>query len=299
MLAMGNAAVHSMTGFGKGTAPYGAGHVTAEVLTVNGRYLDITVRGLREFGDLELQVRRRVAERLARGTVTVTVAASAAALSPKRVTVNETLARDFERAFDRLRTVLGLKGSLPLETLALRPEFIIIEEETSADEDFKEATLTALDGALVEVLAARAGEGARLVAQVNSKIVSLRNLYGEIAARAPAVVAGYRERLRANLSEVRPGFGVDENRLAEEVALFAERCDITEELNRSEVHLAAFAAALGAGGRIGRRLDFLVVELNREANTIAAKAQDGVIAAKVVEIKDLLEQIREQVQNIE
>jgi uncharacterized protein (TIGR00255 family) len=121
----------------------------------------------------------------------------------------------------------------------------------------------------------------------------------EVAAQAPAVVSAYRQRLAARAAELAAGAALEEGRLEAEVALFAERADICEEVVRCRAHLQAFAEALTGGGRVGRRLDFLTVEMNREANTIAAKAQDAALASAIIDIKDLLEQVREQVQNIE
>jgi len=291
--------LYSMTGFGRGEAPCGAGAAAVEVSTVNNRYLEVTVRGLREYGALELRVRARVAERLARGSVNVNAALQTAGGGNRKVAANVELAREYERAFDQLRAALGLKGSLPLEALTNHAELLTFEEAGADAEALGEAVLAALDRALDKVVATRETEGAKLGADVTARAERLRGIYAALAARAPAVVAAYREKLRGRVAEFAAGAPVDENRLAAEVSYFAERADITEEVVRSQTHLQALAAALAEGGRVGRRLDFLIVELNREANTVAAKAQDAAAAAAVIEIKDLLEQIREQVQNLE
>ncbi len=291
--------VNSMTGFGRGEAPYGDGAATVEITTVNGRYLDVHVRGLREYGALELKVRARVAEVLARGTVHVNVKLHGASPGQKRVVADVELAREFERAFERLRTSLGLAGGLPLEVLATRPEFLAIEERPGDDDAFGASILEGLEHALAAVRKMRAYEGAKLQANLRMKLEQLEELFDAIAARAPAIITSYRERVRTRTAELTDAVTIEKGRLEAEVALFAERCDINEEIARSRAHGDAFAAALEEDGRIGRRLDFLTVEMNREANTVAAKAQDAAVSTAIVKIKDLLEQLREQVQNVE
>jgi uncharacterized protein (TIGR00255 family) len=291
--------INSMTGFGRGEAPYGDGRVVVEVTTVNGRFLETSVRGLREYGGLELAVRGIVRERLGRGTVAVTVALKGAAVARKTARADVALAQAFEREFDRTCTALGLKGRLPLEALANRPDLITIEEESADAETFAAAAKAALAAALDGVAANRRAEGERLAADVEPKLAALGRRYDDVAARAPGTVADYRERLKARVADLKVEAGLEPGRLEAEVALFADRCDISEEVARSAAHLQAFRAALAGGEPTGRRLDFLTQELNREANTMGAKAQDVAIGAAVIEIKNLLEQIREQVQNIE
>ncbi|UCH78386.1 MAG: YicC family protein [Candidatus Coatesbacteria bacterium] len=291
--------VKSMTGFGRGEAPYGDGSVVVEVTTVNGRHLDVNVRGLREYGALELQVRSRLAERLGRGSAHVAVAVRGAPPTTKRVTADVEFARAFANEFERLRFALGLKGQLPLEALTAREEFLVVEEEASDQEALARSLLAALDEALAGVVAMREAEGASLAADLAERSKRLGETIEQAAERAPAVAESYREKLRARAAELASLAAVEEARLEAEVALFAERSNIDEEIVRSRAHLAAFAEGLRAEGRVGRRLDFLLVELNREANTIASKAADAELAARAVEIKDLLEQMREQVQNLE
>jgi uncharacterized protein (TIGR00255 family) len=287
-----------MTGFGRGEAPYGDGGIVVEVTTVNSRHLDVTVRGLREYGSLELDVRSLVGERLGRGKAHVTVAVRGTSAGTKRVVSHVDLAREYVNEFERLRYAVGLKGNLPLEALTSRDDFLTIEEDTD-DGALADGVLAALDAALGRVSQMRAAEGEKLAADLSERLERLGKLYDDVASRAPEVAAAYRDRLQARISELTDGAGLDPGRLENETALFAERCDISEEIVRSRAHVKAFADALGGDGRAGRRLDFLAVELNREANTIAAKAQDAGIASLAIGIKDLLEQIREQVQNIE
>jgi uncharacterized protein (TIGR00255 family) len=291
--------LRSMTGFGRGEAPYGDGSVIVEVTTVNARYLDVSVRGLREHGSLELKVRAHVGERLARGAVHANVAARGATPMRKRVAADVELAREYVNEFERLRYALGLKGGFPVEALTSRECFLVIEEEGGDEEAFTESVLAALEQALERAVEMREGEGAKLAADLATRLGRLEQLVDDVGARAPAAADAYRKRLKARAQELAESATVDPARLEAEVALFAERSDISEEVTRCRAHTRAFAETLAGEGRVGRRLDFLTVEMNREANTIAAKAQDAQIASSVIEIKDLLEQMREQVQNIE
>jgi len=289
----------SMTGFGRGEAPYGDGVVVVEVTTVNSRHLDVTVRGLREYGSLELEVRSRVAEKLARGSAHVNVAVRGAAPAAKSVAADVELARQYVDEFDRLRHALNLKGAFPPEALTTDDRFLAIEEEAADEQALGQSLCAALEEALNRVVEMRGAEGAKLAADIEGKLNRVRAFVGEVEAQAPAVVGAYREKLAARAEELAGSAPLEPGRLEAEVALFAERADISEEIVRSRAHLQAFADALAGEGRVGRRLDFLTIELNREANTMASKAQGAAIASAIIEIKDLLEQVREQVQNIE
>ena len=291
--------VKSMTGFGRGEAPYGDGAVVVEVTTVNSRHLDVAVRGLREYGSLELEVRSRVAERLARGSVQVNVAVRGAAPTTKNVTADVELARRYVDEFERLRHALNLKGAFPLEALTSSDRFLVVEEESADEKHLGESLYSALEAALERVVEMRAAEGAKLAADIETKLRRVSGFVDDVDARAPAAVQTYRKKLASRADELAAGAQLDEGRLEVEVALFAERADINEEIVRSRAHLHAFADAVAGGGRVGRRLDFLTIEMNREANTMASKAQDAAVASAIIEIKDLLEQVREQVQNIE
>lgn len=289
----------SMTGFGRGEAPYGGGSVIVEITTVNGRHLDVAVRGLREYGSLELKARALVSEKLGRGSVHLNVAVRGEAPTAKRVRADAELAREYVTEFEKLRYALGVKGSFPVEALTSSEWFLIVEEEARDEETFTASVGAALEAALAKVVEMRETEGAKLAAALDERLQRVGELVDDIAARAPEVTAGYRDKLAARVAELAPNAAVDESRLEAEVALFAERSDVSEEIVRTRAHLRAFADAVAAGGRVGRRLDFLTIEMNREANTVASKAQDAHVASTVIEIKDLLEQIREQVQNVE
>jgi uncharacterized protein (TIGR00255 family) len=289
----------SMTGFGRGEAPYGDGSVNVEVTTVNGRHLDVVVRGLREYGSLELKTRALVGEKLGRGSVHLNVAVRGTAPTAKRVRADVEFAREYVNEFERLRYGLGVKGGFPVEALTSSEWFLIVEEEARDEEAFTESVVAALEAALAQVIEMRETEGAKLAADLDERLQRVGKLVDDVAARAPEVTAAYRDKLAARVAELASNAAIDESRLEAEVALFAEKSDVSEEIVRTRAHLRAFADAVAGGGRVGRRLDFLTIEMNREANTVASKAQDAHVASTVIEIKDLLEQIREQVQNVE
>jgi len=289
----------SMTGFGRGEAPFGDGRVIVEIGTVNSRHLETNVRGLRDYPAVELGLRGRITGRLGRGTANVTVTLKGAETAVRRVSANLELARAYEAEFDKLVAALGLKGKLPLETLAAVPDLIAVESEDADAETLAAAVYDAADHALEDVVAMRQAEGAKLAAEIGPRLDELARLDDEIENLAPATIGAYRERLKARIAELDVTAGVDAGRVEAEVALFADRCDVREEIVRSRAHIEAFRDTVAAGGRVGRQLDFLVQEMNREANTIGSKAQDAAIAARVVAIKNLLEQVREQVQNVE
>jgi uncharacterized protein (TIGR00255 family) len=289
----------SMTGFGRGEGRYGDGSIIVEVTTVNSRHLDVVVRGLREYGSLELKIRALVGEKLGRGSVHVNVAVRGTAPTAKRVKADVELAREYLSEFERLRYALGLKGNFPMDALTASEWFLVVEEEARDEEAFTESVVAALEAALTRVVEMREAEGAKLAADLDERLGRVEKLTDDVAARAPEVTVAYRGKLAARAAELAANAAIEESRLEAEVALFAEKADINEEIVRTRAHLRAFADAVAGGGRVGRRLDFLTIEMNREANTIAAKAQDAHIASEVIEIKDLLEQIREQVQNVE
>ena len=270
----------SMTGFGRGEAPYGDGSVNVEVTTVNGRHLDVVVRGLREYGSLELKTRALVGEKLGRGSVHLNVAVRGTTPTAKRVRADVEFAREYVNEFERLRHGLGVKGGFPAEALTSSEWFLIVEEEARDEEAFTESVVAALEAALAQVVEMRETEGAKLAADLDERLQRVGKLVDDVAARAPEVTAAYRDKLAARVAELASNAAID-------------------EIVRTRAHLRAFADAVAGGGRVGRRLDFLTIEMNREANTVASKAQDAHVASTVIEIKDLLEQIREQVQNVE
>lgn len=289
----------SMTGFGRGESAGDPGRIVMEIKAVNHRFSEVVFRMPRQFNALEDAARKLVQGRVSRGRMDLFISWEAAAKA-RGVKVDKELAIAYHSALKELAGEIGSKSELSLDTLARLPDVITVaEDQATADELwplFESALLQALDG-LMEM---REREGAGLVADLEARLGALAAFGDTVADRAPMVVDEYRSRLARRLEELLPqGSGVDPQRLAQEVAIFADRADISEELQRLRSHLEQFRQTLTETDSIGRKLDFLVQEIGREINTIGSKANDATITSRVVEAKGELEKIREQVQNIE
>lgn len=289
----------SMTGFGRGESTGEAGRIVVEMKAVNHRFSEVVFRMPRQFNALEDPARKLVQVAVARGRVDVFISWEVAARS-KGVKVDKELAVAYYNALKELGGEIGSKTELSLDTLARLPDVLTLAEgEVTADElwpVFEGALKAAVEG----LVAMREREGAALVGDLNTRVSTLAAFREAVAERAPQVVQEYRSKLAKRLDELLPqGSAVDPQRLAQEVAIFADRSDITEEVQRLASHLTQFRQAFLETESVGRKLDFLVQEIGREINTIGSKANDAAITARVVEAKGELERIREQVQNIE
>lgn len=288
--------VLSMTGFGTGVAE-GEKRVTVEMKSVNHRYLDLFIRMPKGYLMLEDVVRREVSQRLHRGRIEVFVSIEDFEDKPRNVKIDWGLVRGYEAALRELERALHISYRAEGEHIIRQPD-VLVAEEVGADVVeplLKEALQKAIDS----LISMRIAEGGNLAGDLRQRIQVLRNMSSEIRARVPQVVESYKDKLSQRIAELLQGVVVDEERLAMEVALFADRSNITEEIVRIGSHLDQFSLILEQDEPIGRKLDFLVQELQREFNTIASKASDAEISQMVVEAKAELEKIREQVQNIE
>lgn len=291
--------VRSMTGFGRGEFTGELGRIVVEAKAVNHRFSEVVFRMPRQFNPLEDQARKLVLREVTRGRVDVFVTWTPSART-KSVQVDKDLAMAYYYALKELGEEIGSNLELTADTLTRLPDvFSVVEAELTAEElwpPFAEALSAALSG----LLAMREREGAALAQDLLSRIQRIEQIRNEIAQRAPLVVEEYRAKLTRRLEELLPpSSGVDPQRLAQEVAIFADRADISEELQRLASHMVQFRSALAGDGPVGRKLDFLVQELGREVNTIGSKANDAAITNLVVEAKSELEKVREQVQNME
>ena len=285
----------SMTGFGRGEAADGGTTFRVEVSSVNRKQADIAVNLPRDLSDLELPLRKRVGEAVSRGRVTVRVHAdSADGGGGKRLVVDEALVGQYKEE-------LGKLGLEQLEAAdLLRAPGVFSLEDTPPDPEGALPVITqALEIALAAFETMRSTEGKTLEDDMKARLATVRALGDEVRAIAPEVVTRYRENLLRRLGEAGLEIDLDDERVLKEVAVFAERCDITEELTRLESHLEQFASYMASGEPVGREMDFLSQELNREVNTIGSKANNADIAKRVVTAKAEIEKVREQVQNIE
>jgi len=292
--------VRSMTGFGTAAADTAWGRLSVEMRSLNHRFSEVSVRLPRELAPLEERVRAAVQRRVQRGRVEVAIARDGAAPRPRAVRADLTLAREYLAAAADLAAALNLRGEVTLNQVLAFPDVIRLEE-TREDAgiiwvDLESIVAAALDG-LVRM---REEEGARLAADARARLERIEGVLAGVGERSRHVVVEFAARLRQRLSELLGEVGVEEDRLVAELALFAERSDITEEMTRLSSHLAAARETVGeGGGAIGRKLEFLLQEMGRETNTIGAKANDLEISRAVITIKSELESLREQVQNIE
>jgi uncharacterized protein (TIGR00255 family) len=284
-----------MTGFGQ--ADDGRGLVV-EARTVNHRHLDVACRLPRAWGALEADVKAEVARRVRRGRVELAVRLEGGA-EGTGTRVDEAQAARYLAAAEGLAHKTGLERVLDLAALLSLPG-VVVSDDVPADPDaVRERVLGGVAGALEAAAAMRREEGRALEAEIRERAAGVAQVVARIDARRPEAARQAAERLRERVAALCEGVTVDPARLAQEVALLAERGDVTEELTRLGSHLDQFTRALDADEAVGRTLDFLLVEMNREANTIGAKCQDAAIAADVVALKGEIEKLREQVQNVE
>ncbi len=291
--------MHSMTGFGRGSAATDAFLATVELSSVNRKQAEVVVQGPRELAELEPRIRRSVLAAISRGRIQVAITLDRPANAPVPVRVDTRLARALDEAFQQLSTAIG-RQVLPSATDFVRQPGIIDLEEPLLDPEAAWAAVSpALDAALAQLAAMRAAEGADLKRDLLARIDAVTGIVTRIAESAPAVPARQRELLFKRLRDAKLDLDLADERVLKEIALFADRCDVSEELTRLGSHFRKFRETLDGTEPAGRPLDFLCQEFFREFNTIGSKANDPAIAHAVVEAKTALEQIREQVQNLE
>ena len=290
--------MHSMTGYGRCQIERDGRTMTVEVKSVNHRFLDISFRLARHLMFLDDAVRKGVSARLARGHVDVFVNYENHREDAREVRVDTALASAYQRAMNELSAVLGTEQSVSLQDYARMPDVLTVQESEEDQDAVRALFEETLSGALDALIAMRAQEGESMKADILDKIACIEEIREVISARAPLVVEDYRIRLRERIAAMTEG-EIDEARLLTEIAIFADRAAIDEELVRLLSHTAQIRRTVEMAEPVGRKLDFLVQELNREVNTIGSKAMDAEIAQCVVQAKGEIEKLREQVQNIE
>ena len=292
--------IKSMTAFGRAEKEVDDRTYTAEIRTLNGRYLEISVRAPRQLLPLEERIRKLVATRVSRGRVDVFVRVKNGAETISEIEVNLPLAKAYYEALLELNKALEIEEKVGLATL-LGFEKIVVVTEPEADLEKTWATLSScMDEALQDADAMRMSEGKAIYQDFQKRLQSVEEVLSGIKALAPSVLATYHDRLNERLSMLTDGkVELDPNRLAQEAAFLVDKSDITEEIVRAESHLKQFRSMIESEGPAGRALDFLLQELNREVNTIGSKGGEAQLSHMVVAVKSELEKIREQVQNIE
>lgn len=289
----------SMTGYGSAKGSVEGQEITVELKSVNNRYLDCSVRLPRNFLFAEDTVKQAVSTGVSRGKVDVFVSAQASQDSGTVVSVNEELARGYRDAVAHIAETLGLESGLNAFSLARFPDVLTVERR-ELDKDKAAAALSEITAKAVEEFnAMREREGERLRRDMLGKLETIEGLVSVVEERSPQTVKEYRERLEARLRDILADRSLDEQRVITEAAIFADRTAVDEETVRLRSHIAQFRTMLEEGSPIGRKMDFLVQEFNRESNTIGSKCSDASLAKVVVDLKSEIEKIREQLQNVE
>jgi uncharacterized protein (TIGR00255 family) len=288
----------SMTGFGKGEASDGTCRATAEVRTVNSRYCDVAVRLPSFLSALETRLKEMAQDAMSRGRIEITVSFEGPGAGGGVPVLNLEVARAYRQGMSRMQEALGLDGTIDLRTLASMPDVFSYALSEVDLETARPLVEGAVRSALDRCNGMRRAEGDLLCRDFEERVRALERLLGEVEVLAPGRLTSARERLRERISQV-IAKELDETRLATEIALLADRMDITEECVRFHSHNEQFLLSLRQPEPVGRRLNFLLQEMGREANTIGSKANDAAIAHLVVAMKEEIERLREQAQNVE
>lgn len=291
--------IKSMTGFGRGESKGDGKEFLVEIKTVNHRYSDIFIKVPRQISFLEDKIRETVGKSLSRGKIDVYVSYDEYGEDSRSVALDEPLAKAYINALEGLRDKYGLEDDITVSLVARYPDVLKVEKVEVDEGKTLELLKTALDNALKSLVSMREIEGEGLRANLLERAAYVEDLLKSIAFRAPEVVKEYKQKLENRIKELLDQQNIDENRWAVEVAYFADRASIDEEIVRLASHLGQLKETLDIQQPVGRKLDFLIQEMNREINTIGSKANDLTITRNVVEIKSELEKMREQIQNIE
>ena len=291
--------IKSMTGYGRAREVLNKRDITVEVRSVNNRYLDCTVKMPRMYAFTEDVVKQHVQKAISRGKVDVFITVDASAADVAKVTVNRELAAQYAAALGELAEVCGTEPHVTPEQLSRFPDVLTV---TKADEDLEtvSADLCAvLDEALAAYNTMRAVEGAKLAEDIGNRLTYIENYTSQVEERSPQTVAEYRAKLTARMQEVLQSTTIDEQRILTEAAIYADKVAVDEETVRLRSHVAQLRTMIASDEPMGRKMDFLIQEVNRESNTIGSKCNDVAIAQVVVGLKAEVEKMREQVQNVE
>ena len=288
-----------MTGYGRGARIVDGRDLTIELKSVNHRFLDLAFRMPRSFACLEDSLRQLIQSRLSRGHIDVFVTYRNLRDDSKSVAVDHALLNAYRTAMQEMSGLTGLEDNARLTDYARMPDVLRVDEAEEDRDALKALALDCMNDAIDELLAMRVKEGERMGADIEARLCNIEKLTVGVAARAPQVVEEYRVRLTQRVTEIMEGQPVDLARITQEVAMYCDRVNIDEEIARMHSHIKGMRDAMASGAAVGRKLDFIVQEMNREANTMGSKASDIELVSHVVNLKSEIEKIREQVQNIE
>lgn len=291
--------IKSMTGYGRGESVWNGHAITAEIRSVNNRYLDCGVKLPRMYNFAEDAVKAAVQQRVSRGKVEVYLSVGPSETGGVSISVNRPVADGYYSALRELADAYSLADDISVSLLSRFPDVFLVERTEEDRDEVVAGLLEALGKALDEFDAMREREGAKLAEDVRSRAETIKQLTTQVEERSPGIVADYRAKLTAKLQEILGNTQIDESRILTEAAIYADKVAVDEETVRLRSHLDQLARMLEQGGSVGRKLDFLIQEFNREANTIGSKCNDVETGRLVVDIKAEIEKIREQIQNLE
>ena len=291
--------IKSMTGYGRAQGSFSGGDVTVEVKSVNNRYLDCGVKIPRGYAYLEESVKSQVQKSISRGKVDVFITINSAGADNVKISVNEPVAKGYVDALRQIARDYQVRDDISASTISRFSDVFLVEKQEQDENEVKTAISAVVQQALDAFDAMRTREGEALKSDLLQKAEGILTLVSKVEQRSPITVKAYRERLTAKMQEVLADRQIDEARIIQEAAIYADKVAVDEETVRLRSHVDQLQSMLAEGGVIGRKLDFLMQEMNREANTIGSKGNDVEQARNVVNIKSELEKIREQIQNIE
>lgn len=291
--------IKSMTGFGRSEVSEGARKFTIEMKAVNHRYLDVTIKMPKKLNVFEAAIRNELKNYIQRGKVDIFITYEDTSENNIMIKYNRDIAVEYMKYLKEMAEEFGLDNDVRVSTLSRYPEVLSMEEQNADEEEIWKVLQKAVDIAAQGMAESRVREGENLKADLLEKLDDMEKNVDFIAERSPQIIAEYRQKLSDKVHELLAGAAVDENRIATEVTIFADKICVDEEMVRLRSHIEAVRKALLDGGSIGRKLDFLAQEMNREANTILSKANDLTVSDCGIELKTTIEKIREQIQNIE
>lgn len=291
--------IKSMTGFGRYESVLNGRKFTVEMKAVNHRYLDVNIKMPKALNFFESAIRSELKNHISRGKVDVYVSYEDTAQQTNVVRYNRDIAAEYVQYMRQMAEEFGLEDNIRMSTLAKLPEVFVLEENGQDKEELWKELLRAVEGAAAMFVESRIAEGERLREDLFEKLDGMLGLVDRVEERYPQVVTEYRRKLEERTRELLGGAAVDENRLLAEVVLFADKACVDEEVVRLRSHLEATRKTLMEGGSVGRKLDFIAQEMNREANTILSKANDLALSDYAIDLKTEIEKVREQIQNIE
>jgi len=291
--------IKSMTGYGRAETVFQNKNIIVETKSVNHRFLEIFLRTPAALFPLEMEYKKKITERFKRGRIEVFIKFDGEGSDISKVNLNMETARNYFNILNRLKEELNLESPVTLKTMINFRDIFTQPAETELDSDFLKQVEKIFLEALKILAGMRQEEGLVMFQDMQMRLNTIAGILVNIKSRAPQVVSEYQKRLSERIKELTYGYTIDENRLAQEVAIMAEKTDITEEIVRMSSHLSQFEALLQSDESEGRKIDFLLQEMNREINTIGSKVGDVGITRHVIEVKSELGKLREQAQNIE